>query len=426
MVITCDCARLRVETKCLASKASEGNLSKKLSCDDECGRLKRNQELAQALNIDPATHSDDHIPYSSVTLRIYQEHSQWCLEQEKTFRLFAADDEQRRVRFKPMPKQQRKFLHSLSGDFGFESESLDPEPHRHIVVFKTPKFAKAPMKTLSDCLRIRVRLSASQPAASSAPVSDSEAADRRPRATPSNAPLNGFVLEQPRFGLTIDELRRELAPLFAAAAAVGAKPMAFDVAFLPSEEIVLRARAAAAGQTLGAKTTAARIAALVPLVAALIRDRRLAAAVAPCTLDASLNVTRRQDPGGAAGEGGGEDGWSTVAAKGPLRALPVAAARAGVGGRNSFVVLGRTKKVGEAARRKEERREEVVEDWEQEMREEEEDKERSLERPAESMESSEAPALQHVEVAMDDEASRAMAPEVAMDDEASRAMAPIE
>jgi transcriptional repressor NF-X1 len=54
-----------------------------------------------------------------------------------------------------MQANQRAFLHSLAEDYGFDSESQDPEPHRHICIFKTPRFVSAPMKTLAQCVKIK-------------------------------------------------------------------------------------------------------------------------------------------------------------------------------------------------------------------------------------------------------------------------------
>lgn len=73
----------------------------------------------------------------------------------RQFRVFAGDSNEKRLRFKPMISVHRAFLHALAEDYGFDSESLDPDPHRHVVVFKTPRFVSAPTKPLRDAWRIR-------------------------------------------------------------------------------------------------------------------------------------------------------------------------------------------------------------------------------------------------------------------------------
>ncbi|KAG7007156.1 AP-3 complex subunit delta [Physcia stellaris] len=297
MLITCDCQHLKQEIKCNASKTSEGNSKKTLTCDDECARLARNQRLALALNIDPEAHKDDHIPYSSDTLKMFRESIKWAQTQEREFRVFAADESEKRLRFKPMPAHQRAFLHSLSEDFGLDSESMDPEPHRHVAVFKTPRFVMAPMKTLSECVRIRAT-------ADAAAASTASTLDTQRKLLSNNAPLNAFLLTRPRFGLTVEELRSDLSATLDTASA-----LAFDISFLPSEEI---------------KTD----------------------------------------------EGPDSGGWSQVAAK---AAAPRSAPRqVAVGEKSVFTVLGSKLRDAKRRREEEEARVAVVEDWEEEAGREEE------------------------------------------------------
>ena len=72
-----------------------------------------------------------------------------------------------RLRFKPMQANQRAFIHALAEDYGLDSESQDPEPHRHVCIFKTPRFVSAPMKTLSQCVAIKPAVVPEQSRASS-------------------------------------------------------------------------------------------------------------------------------------------------------------------------------------------------------------------------------------------------------------------
>ena len=358
MLITCECQHLKQEIKCNASKSSEGNSKKTLSCDDECARLARNQRLALALNIDPEAHKDDHIPYSNDTLKMFRENIKWAQTQEREFRVFAADDTEKRLRFKPMPAHQRAFLHSLSEDFGFDSESVDPEPHRHVAVFKTPRFVTAPMKTLLECVRIRAAV-----AEAALPQSTTTDADQR-KLQSNNAPLNGFLLSRPRFGLTIEDLRSDLAPTLDTA-----RPLIFDISFLPTEEIVLKTRPSPT-PTL----TATSLRALKPALSSLVASKRLAQATHLCALDPSLNILRRETDTGP-----DSAGWSQVAAK---AAAPRTAPRQmAVGERSVFTVLG--SKLKDAKRRKQEEEEErrkkvVVDDWEEEVRKEEEEEEETV------------------------------------------------
>ena len=351
MFITCPCQHRRQEVKCNASKGSEGNSRKALTCDEECATLARKQQLAQALNIDPEAHKDNYVPYSSDTLKMYRDNIKWSQSQEREFRVLASDENEKRLRFKPMPSQQRAFLHSLAEDFGFESESMDPEPHRHVLVFKTSKFVKAPMKTLAECLRIRI-----------AETSNAPAIENRKRLRSSLEPYNGFLLTNPRFGLTLDELRADYASAFASTPGLG-----YDIAFLPSEEIVIKARPASASTAISPSALAASIEVLKPSLLATTSSKRIAGSIQLCALDASLNILRRE-----LDEPANNGGWSQVAAKGAaprtLRPEP------GVGQKSSFTVLGSRLKQ-EKKRREEVKKAleaEVVDDWEEMVRRDEE------------------------------------------------------
>ena len=351
LFITCDCQHLKQEVKCNASKASEGNSKKTLSCDDECARLIRNQKLAQALNIDPEAHKDDHIPYANETLKLFRENVKWAQGQEREFRVFASDEAEKRLRFKPMPAHQRAFVHALAEDFGFDSESMDPEPHRHVAVFKTPRFVMAPMKTLAECVRIRTSVEA-------ASVSVAEA-QRKLQA--SNELYNGFLLTHPRFGLTVEELRADYAT------SLDSTPgLAYDISFLPSEEIVIKAKPASTSTVISPSSIEANIKALKAPVSAITSSKRLATSIQLCALDSSLNILRREVDDPAL-----NGGWSQVAAKAAApRTLP---RQNGFGEKSVYTVLG--SKLREAKKKKEEMKKaqegDIVDDWEEEMRKEE-------------------------------------------------------
>jgi transcriptional repressor NF-X1 len=320
--ITCTCQRIKKEVTCGATKTSPGNTEKQLTCDAECLRLERNRKLQLALNIDP-NHVDDHVPYTAETLNLYMGNPTWCAIQEKTLRMFASDPDEKRLRFKPMKRQERAFIHSLAQDFGFDSESMDPEPHRHIAIFKTPKFVMAPMKTVAQCVKIKSQQSA-------------EKAERSAlNNMSSNAPFNAFLVTEVKFGLTVDEVH-----------AVLPKQPHLEVSFLPSEEIVIRVP----------PVHESRLEALKLALAKDFADKRYGQ-VQMCRVDESLNVERREtDAGGLASKSAGEGGWSKVAAKAATsRKIPVPVP---IGVKSSFVVLGSQEK-------KKKRSQSIADDWEE-------------------------------------------------------------
>ncbi|KAL8959316.1 MAG: hypothetical protein Q9183_005655, partial [Haloplaca sp. 2 TL-2023] len=310
--------------------------------------------LALALNVDPEAHKDEHVPYSAETLRMFREQAKWGQQQEREFRVFAANEGEKRLRFKPMPSHQRAFLHALAEDFGFDSESMDPEPHRHVAVFKTPRFVMAPMKTLAEC--VRIRLNAESAAA--------DALEEERRLRWNNEAYNAFFLTFPRFGLTIEELRSELSGQLQAAQGI-----IFEIAFLPSEEIVIKGKAATPSTNISALALEAAIKTMKPSVANIISTKRLASTCQLCTLDSSLNVVRKELDSRV-----NADGWSRVAAK---AAAPRSAPKqTGVGEKSVYTVLG--SKLKDAKRKKEEMekakvQEPLVDDWEEEVRREEEE-----------------------------------------------------
>jgi len=371
-----------------------------LVCDAECARLERNRKLAVALNIDSANRTDDHIPYSAETLDLFAEHPKWCTDQEREFRVFAADETEKRLRMKPMPAHQRSFLHHLSEDFGFDCESMDPEPHRHVAIFKTPRFVAPPNKTLRDCARIRKgqRATANAEAAAAA----------KARSSVMNDPYDGFLLTNPKFALMLDDIETAVAVVqqqvavtasTSSAPAQTATKLAFSVQFLSNGNVALKVQ-----------PTATQPSNIVELALKDLRfplARSFNAYTPPlgtlqlCRFDDSLNVLRREL------DTSSEGGWSQVAAKAAATRRPPenkpAVAESG------FLVLGNLaarkkrdeeekKRVEEVKKKKEEekekrrlekarREESVAEDWEEaeERAEEKEAKEMDTSLPAQQM-----------------------------------------
>ncbi|MCJ1334482.1 FKBP12-associated protein [Thelotrema lepadinum] len=374
---------LKTETKCLASATSEGNTKKTLKCDDECARLERNRKLALALDIDPETHQNDHVPYSTSTLRMYAEKVAWATPLEREFRVFAADDEARRLRFKAMKDHQRAFLHSLAEDFGFDSESLDPEPHRHVCIFKTPRFVAAPMKTLVESLRVIHQ--GNLAAGLSAATSTTPALTLAPQ--PPQQPFNALLLFSPRFGLTDSELTEALAPALKAASTLTLEPTFSSQG--GQDIVLLRPKPTSSTTTIAPPVIASLLKTLKNPVHTALVSKGLATSVALVAIDHAGSILRSEtDPtssystSNAAGpwstvestsSGSGGGGWSQVAAKGAA-GLRFAPRPESVRGRNNFVVLER------AAAKKKREKEMVVDDWEEEARKEEKELEERLER----------------------------------------------
>ena len=345
ILVTCPCQNLKKEMRCLASRSGRGNQKESLACDGECARLERNRKLALALNIDPETHQDDHIPYSTETLDFFRAKTKWAQTQERAMRAFAADESEKRMRFKPMPAHQREFLHALADDFGFDSEILDPEPHRHVVLLKTPRFVMAPMKTMSQCLEIKGRtrgLVSTRLTTTTATGSSVVVADGGVGAHVSDRPFNGFLLCRPRFALTLDELHSHLDPIFDAVH----PRYKMEIDFLPSEEVLIRPGLEPGAVVVSETGLESYLGGLHPSVSRVVASKQLAASVLYCRVDQSLHVLRRdvqinRGDGVTGPESGGGTGlgWSKVAAKAaaPARNAPIERA---MGVKSLYTVLG--------------------------------------------------------------------------------------
>lgn len=350
--ITCECQLQKQEARCSASRSNPGNAGKTLPCTDECARLERNRKLALALNIDQSAHVEggDHIPYSTETLNLFTEDVKWAQTQEREFRVFAASADEKRLRFKPMQSSQRAFIHALAEDYGFDSESMDPEPHRHVMIWKTPRFVAAPSKTVAEAVRIRK-------AQRVVNVSDTEAsASTAKRTAASTAPYNCFVITNPRFGLMVDELQAEIGSLLHKD-----MPLTFDIQFMPGEEVILKAIGTMHGTDLQKLLQDIK-----PEFARVIKAKNFGTAELG-SIDPSMQVVRRESTDNAAA-----DGWSKVAAK-KAASRVIVAPKASVGS-NAFSALG-SNKVTFSKKKPEKvkvKKEVVVDDWEAAELEEEE------------------------------------------------------
>ncbi|KAI8414910.1 hypothetical protein FOFC_04529 [Fusarium oxysporum] len=287
--------KLRVKNQQLVSTSNPTPSRPEIRCDEECERLDRNRRLAAALNIDPASHTNDHIPFSDNTLKLYKQMQSWGDAQESQFRVFAANKDEVRLRYEPMKNQSRQFLHLLAEDFGFESKSEDYDIHRSVLVWKSDKFVSAPTKTLAQCVKIRASQAAEAAAA---------AAIRPPSPLIlETEPFNALVLTEPRFGLTIEEVNTALEPDL-----TSLQGFSFKVDFL-NEEVLIKATVSySAFLTPAPMEKSLEI--LKPRIEQTIRREKLAESVLLCHSDANGAISRREVPLRA-----GTGGWSAVAGR---------------------------------------------------------------------------------------------------------------
>jgi hypothetical protein len=169
-------------------------------------------------------------------------------------------------------------------------------------------------------------------------------------------PYNGFVISKPRFGLTIDEVRNEVNAVLDPTS-----PFTFDIEFLPSEEVVVKAMS----RTLAATDLERALQQLRNPLATAVAGKALGS-LQLCNMDSSLNIVRLES------DNTGGDGWSRVAAK---KAAPrVAMSSGGFGlARNAFAMLdgsggggsgGKVTFAKKAPVKRKEEKKVVVDDWE--------------------------------------------------------------
>jgi len=228
---------------------------------------------------------------------------------------------------------------------------MDPEPHRHVAVFKTPKFVMAPMKTLAECARTR---QIQRPV----PVTAPAAVPLRPK--PSNTtgdPYNAFLILNPRFALTIEEVSMVIKNILPQTNF----PLEFEIVFLPGEAVALKLPIAARLSIQEREIQTMLESVKTPLSQALSAQK--VGSLQLARLDASLNVLRKESDIGPG------SGWSQVAAS---RGIPSRQVQKSTpfGNKGGFAVLSlssKKKKVEPAP---------VVDDWEVAEEEEEEKEEK--------------------------------------------------
>lgn len=193
--------------------------------------------MALALQIDPDREAADKMGYSDETIEMYNEQpKQFTRTIEQALRTFA-ESPQKRYAFQPMKSQLRQFIHFLAADFGFESESQDPEPYRSVVVMKGPKFTTAPKKTLSEFTKSPGKsstLGTHAPSPAATPLIEQ-------LRKPGKQAVNAIVLEGIRVGLLMNELEKELNPL------LSTSQLKFKIDWTADEEVVLEPKPSSFG-----------------------------------------------------------------------------------------------------------------------------------------------------------------------------------
>lgn len=138
VVITCECGRMSRNVPCGALMALPTKIGTIFGCDDECARVKREEELKSIFHNAPKTFEN---PYPESVVSVFRRQVNWCLKMESIIHNFVSDYKdcvaaelpaKKSLHFPPMSKPQREFLHNLAEVYKLYSESQDREPMRSV------------------------------------------------------------------------------------------------------------------------------------------------------------------------------------------------------------------------------------------------------------------------------------------------------
>ncbi|CAG8606811.1 5714_t:CDS:2 [Ambispora leptoticha] len=213
VTLTCKCGNLKQEVTCfMSSQNSIENKNRVLQCTDYCAMLERNRRVAQALEIETGENSSlKYVPkYSEELLKYYTAHKDWAKNIEFQINDFMKSDKQT-LDLKPMKAPHRQFIHDLCAIYRLHSESFDEEPYRSVYIKKKIDSIMPPY-TLAQVVASNASASGSTTLSStispSASSSTLEQLVRKPK-----QPVNGLYLAELAFGITREELQKEIEPI---------------------------------------------------------------------------------------------------------------------------------------------------------------------------------------------------------------------
>ncbi|KAJ2520476.1 FKBP12-associated protein [Coemansia sp. RSA 2049] len=160
VTVSCGCGRLTAEDTCGSTattlRSASSSINKRLACNEVCKIAMRNRRLAQAFGLKEeadtplsglvrATYTDDMLQFTRANLG-------WVREIEGIVASFIGDSRKQTLRFAPMKRALRGFLHVLGPFYGCNSRSMDREPLRSVSWDRT-SHATIPSIPLSAAIR---------------------------------------------------------------------------------------------------------------------------------------------------------------------------------------------------------------------------------------------------------------------------------
>ncbi len=127
------------------------NQTRELLCDDYCLTLERNRKFAEALGIIPPT-AVSPFYFSDILIHLGRASPNLIMRLEKTFDDFIKNPNSHKYSFPPMDRLQRQIIHELCKPYNLDSESMDREPYRNVIVTKR-RDSKTPPVLLSTIIQ---------------------------------------------------------------------------------------------------------------------------------------------------------------------------------------------------------------------------------------------------------------------------------
>eukprot|EP00818_Percolomonas_sp_WS_P000331 CAMPEP_0117434936 /NCGR_PEP_ID=MMETSP0759-20121206/213_1 /TAXON_ID=63605 /ORGANISM="Percolomonas cosmopolitus, Strain WS" /LENGTH=1023 /DNA_ID=CAMNT_0005226449 /DNA_START=9 /DNA_END=3080 /DNA_ORIENTATION=- len=161
--VFCDCRRIKKWMNCgdvqnlMEEKFPDIPFNVKdipdiLECDSECRRLARNEGLAEALGVDVIKCNLPVFPMELLEFGSTRNGLKFIEYLEENFEKLIDDRKRQQLIFRPMNRDKRVMLHTLTDFYRIISQSIDQGVNRSVSISKTPS-SRVPKYLLSEVLK---------------------------------------------------------------------------------------------------------------------------------------------------------------------------------------------------------------------------------------------------------------------------------
>jgi len=139
--VRCSCGRKTGESVCGRSTDGvvSGQEAKPIPCDEQCELEERNRKLAEAFGISPSANSNSNVAqFSDLVVNLVRMSPQFVKKLEVVFDEFMKSNPSvTKLHLPPMDRVKRQLVHEMAKYYRFETQSLDKEPIRSVVITRT-------------------------------------------------------------------------------------------------------------------------------------------------------------------------------------------------------------------------------------------------------------------------------------------------